>query len=132
MLLYVAIQPMEHITLFHVQPIPTCAKKIYHFVSNPNNFASLPLHQRKQLQEKSKRYTIVGKKLYCCKGIDGQLWLCVYENEYILVLHCAHLGVGVGHFSGASTSKQIIYSRLWWPTIYGDAQEFVKRCEFCQ
>ena len=31
-----------------------------------------------------------------------------------------------------STAKQIIYSGLWWPTLYSDAQEFVKRCDVCQ
>ena len=109
--LYKAIQPMEHITLFHVQWIPTWVDKIYQFICNSNDFTSLPLHWCRQLQEESKCYTIIGKQLYR-KGIDGQLRLCVCKNEYILVLHCVHSRIGVGHFSGASTAKQISSSGL--------------------
>ena len=47
------------------------------------------------------------------RGMDGQLRLCVCENEYIPILQCVHLGIGAGHFSGASTAKQVIYSGLW-------------------
>ena len=38
--------------------------------------------------------------------MDGQLRLCVYENEYILVLQCVHSGIGAGDFSGASTTNK--------------------------
>ena len=64
--------------------------------------------------------------------MDGQLRLCVCENEYILVLQCVHLGIGANHFSGASTAKQVIYLGLWWPTLYSDAHEFVKHWNECQ
>ena len=63
--------------------------------------------------------------------MDGQLRLCVCEDEYIPVLQCVHSGIGAGHFSGASTAKQIVYSGLWWPTLYNDALEFVKRYNEC-
>ena len=73
----------------------------------------------------------MGNQLYS-RGQDGQLRLCVCEDEYIPVLQCVHLGIGASHFSGASTAKQIVYSGLWWPTLYNDALEFVKRCNECQ
>ena len=40
-------RPSEHCTLFHVQPIPSWADKIYQFISNPKVFESLPLHHHK-------------------------------------------------------------------------------------
>ena len=51
-------RPNEYNTLFHVQPIPTWADKIYQFISNPKAFESLPLHCHKQLKEECKRYAI--------------------------------------------------------------------------
>ena len=111
---------MEHVTLFQAQPIPNWGEKIHQFLCNPSKFDALPKHRHKQLQEESRRYAIIGKQLYR-RGMDGQLRLCVCENEYIHVLHCVHSGVGAGHFSGKSTAKQIIYSGLWWPTLYGNA-----------
>ena len=42
--------PSEQCNLFHVQPIPSWVDKIYHFISNPKVFESLPLHCHKQLK----------------------------------------------------------------------------------
>ena len=34
--------------------------------------------------------------------------------------------------SGDTTAKNILWSRLWWPTMSSDAVEFVIRCDACQ
>ena len=82
-------RPNEHYALFHVQPIPSWVDKIYQFTSNPKAFESLPLHCHKHLKEESKKYAIIGNQLYG-RGLDGQLRLCVCEDEYIPVLQCVH------------------------------------------
>ena len=72
-----------------------------------------------------------GNQLYH-RGIDNQLQLCIKENEYLPILHQAHSGVGSGHFSSETTTRNILWSGLWWPTLNFDAAQFVKRCEECQ
>ena len=64
------------------------------------------------------------------------------DAEYIPILHQAHSGVGSGHFNLQTTAKNIMWSGIWWPTLFHDAEAFVKRltnaeafvkrCEVCQ
>ena len=48
------------------------------------------------------------------------------------ILHQAHLRVGSGHFNSQTTAKNIIWSRILWPTLFHDVEAFVKRCEVYQ
>ena len=91
---------------------------------------TIPKHCHKAIEKDAANFTFVGEQLYK-QGIDG-LWLCVREKEYIPILRQAHEGLGSGHFSGETIAKNIIWSRLWWPMMYHNAQEYVKRCEICQ
>ena len=80
----------------------------------------------------SQQYQMLGKQLYKI-GPDGNLRLCVPEDRYLEVLSHAHAGAGSGHFSANTTSKMVLYSGLWWPTLVMDCcQEYVKRCDECQ
>ena len=55
-----------------------------------------------------------------------------HRSEYVQVLEQAHAGLSGGHFSTDTTVKAIMMARLWWPTLFNDAVEFVKRCDECQ
>ena len=125
-------QPLySHATLYTVNPIPGWAKDIVTCLQSGTASANIPLHRQKQLLADALNYTMIGDQVYK-KGIDGQLRLCVGEKEYIPILHQAHSGVGSGHFSSKTTAKNIMWSGIWWPTIFHDAEAFVKRCEECQ
>ena len=76
-------------------------------------------------------YALIGDQLFK-RGQDNYLRLCVFEIDYFSVLTHAHAGTGGGHFSGDTTACLILWSRLWWPTLFGDAEEYVKRCDQCQ
>ena len=58
--------------------------------------------------------------------------MCVCETDYFSILTHAHAGTGGGHFSGDTTARLILWSGLWWPTLFGDAEEYVKQCDQCQ
>ena len=58
--------------------------------------------------------------------------MCVTEAEYVRVLDQAHSGLTGGHFSADTTAKVVMMAGLWWPTLFKDAEEFVKRCDECQ
>ena len=65
------------------------------------------------------------------RGKDNKLRLCGTEAEYILVLEQAHAGLSGGHFSSTTIAKAIMTTGLYWPTLFQDAKEFVKRCDEC-
>ena len=60
------------------------------------------------------------------------LRLCVTESEYLGVIYHAHSSIPRGHFSADVTAKASMHSGLWWPTLFRDANEYVKRCDECQ
>ena len=85
----------------------------------------------KAIKLESKDYELIANQLYK-RGKDNQLWLCVTEFEYVKVLEQAHAGLSGGHFSADMTAKAIMMAGLWWPTLFSDAIEFVKRCDECE
>ncbi|MCO5554804.1 hypothetical protein L7F22_008339 [Adiantum nelumboides] len=63
---------------------------------------------------------------------DGQLRMCATEEDYIPILQQAHSGQAGGHFLAKKMAKSILYAGILWPTLFMDAEEFVKRCDECQ
>ena len=60
------------------------------------------------------------------------LRICVMECEYLEVLTHAHSSILGCHFSAEVTTKTIVRVRLWWPTLFKDVEQYVKRCDECQ
>ncbi|MCO5574366.1 hypothetical protein L7F22_028149 [Adiantum nelumboides] len=58
--------------------------------------------------------------------------MCATEEEYTPILQQAHSRQVGGHFSAEKMAKSILYAGIWWPTLFMDAEEFVKRCDDCQ
>ncbi|NHV87660.1 hypothetical protein HA385_24060, partial [Escherichia coli] len=54
------------------------------------------------------------------------------KSEYFGVLYHAHSSLPGGHFSADVKAKAIMRAGLWWPTLFRDANEYVKRCDKCQ
>nr|GEV89198.1 reverse transcriptase domain-containing protein [Tanacetum cinerariifolium] len=57
---------------------------------------------------------------------------CVASKEAIDILNACHSGPTGGHYGANYTSKKIFDSGFYWPSIYKDAFELVKRCDSCQ
>nr|GEZ68780.1 reverse transcriptase domain-containing protein [Tanacetum cinerariifolium] len=57
---------------------------------------------------------------------------CVAGKEAIYILNACHSGPIGGHYGANYTAKKVFDSGFYWPTIYKDAFELVKRCDSCQ
>nr|GFC30579.1 reverse transcriptase domain-containing protein [Tanacetum cinerariifolium] len=53
-------------------------------------------------------------------------------KEAIDILNACHSGPTGGHYGANYTAKKVFDSGFYWPTIYKDAFELVKRCDSCQ
>nr|GFA54618.1 reverse transcriptase domain-containing protein [Tanacetum cinerariifolium] len=53
-------------------------------------------------------------------------------KEAIDILNACHSGPTGGHYGAKYTAKKVFDSGFYWPTIYKDAFELVKRCDSCQ
>nr|GEY82840.1 reverse transcriptase domain-containing protein [Tanacetum cinerariifolium] len=57
---------------------------------------------------------------------------CVSGKEAIDILNACHSGPTGGHYRANYTAKKVFDSGFYWPLIYKDAFELVKRCNSCQ
>nr|GFA48441.1 reverse transcriptase domain-containing protein [Tanacetum cinerariifolium] len=53
-------------------------------------------------------------------------------KEAIDILNACHSGHTGGHYGANYTAKKVFDSGFYWPSIYKDAFELVKRCDSCQ
>nr|GFA66232.1 reverse transcriptase domain-containing protein [Tanacetum cinerariifolium] len=57
---------------------------------------------------------------------------CVASKEAIDILNACHSGPTGGHYKANYPAKKVFDSGFYWPSIYKDAFELVKRCDSCQ
>nr|GFA10587.1 reverse transcriptase domain-containing protein [Tanacetum cinerariifolium] len=57
---------------------------------------------------------------------------CVAGKEAIDILNACYSGPTGGHYGANNTAKKVFESGFYWPSIYKDAFELVKRCDSCQ
>jgi len=85
----------------------------------------------RRVRYQAKKYTIVSDTLYH-RGIDSILRHCLTHEEDELVLNHFHKGACGGHLSGLATSQKILRAGYFWPTIFKDCIEVIKKCHPCQ
>nr|GFA03266.1 DNA-directed DNA polymerase [Tanacetum cinerariifolium] len=54
------------------------------------------------------------------------------DKEATDILNACHSGPTGGHYGASYTTKKVFDSGFYWPLIYKDAFELVKRCDSCQ
>ena len=63
---------------------------------------------------------------------DGLLRKCVPEVESIKIIERCHSAPYGGHYGAFRTHAKIWQSGFFWPTMYEDTRNFIKRCVRCQ
>ena len=64
--------------------------------------------------------------------MEGVLLKCVDQIEPKRILNDMHKGVCGAHYMPKTTAHKVLRAGFWWPTLFRDAQEFVKVCDTCQ
>nr|GEZ04110.1 reverse transcriptase domain-containing protein [Tanacetum cinerariifolium] len=57
---------------------------------------------------------------------------CMAGKEAIDILNSCYSGPIGGHYGANYTAKKVFDSGFYWPSIYKDAFELIKRCDLCQ
>nr|GEX42093.1 retrovirus-related Pol polyprotein from transposon 17.6 [Tanacetum cinerariifolium] len=63
---------------------------------------------------------------------DQVIWQCVAGQEAGDILTACHSGPTGGHYGANYTTEKVFDSGFYWPTIYKDAFELVKKYDPCQ
>eukprot|EP00253_Pinus_taeda_P027520 PITA_27520 len=75
---------------------------------------------------------IVRGQGFCRQNYDSILLRCLEKLEAQKVLQELHDGPAGGHFGADTTAHKIIHARYYWPTLFRDAHEYVRKCQNCQ
>jgi hypothetical protein len=63
---------------------------------------------------------------------DGLLRRCVPAEEGIKIIQRCHSSPYGGHYGAFRTHAKIWQSGFFWPTMYEDTKDFIRRCGACQ
>ncbi|XP_070057691.1 uncharacterized protein [Nicotiana tomentosiformis] len=91
----------------------------------PDEFSS---NQRKKLKWDCQDYYWDEPSLFrIC--MDGVIRRCVPDVEQNVILEACHSSPYGGHHDGARTTAKVLSCGFYWPTLYKDASDMVKRCD---
>ncbi|GKD34718.1 reverse transcriptase domain-containing protein [Tanacetum coccineum] len=57
---------------------------------------------------------------------------CMAGSKTLEILAHCHSGPTGGHHSANVTTKKVYESGFYWPSVFKDANEYVRRCDACQ
>ncbi|GKE13449.1 reverse transcriptase domain-containing protein [Tanacetum coccineum] len=63
---------------------------------------------------------------------DNIMRRCVSRSETLEILAYYHSGPTSGHHSANVTTKKVYESGFYWPSVFKDANEYVRQCDGCQ
>eukprot|EP00253_Pinus_taeda_P004209 PITA_04209 len=89
-----------------------------------------PSERRKIVQESSK-YSWISNELFKT-WLDFVIKRCVREDEMPDILKACHDKPCGGHFADKKTTYKILSLGYYWPSLFKDAKQYVKRCDICQ
>ncbi|MCO5570501.1 hypothetical protein L7F22_024223 [Adiantum nelumboides] len=127
-LIYTFQKPIEHATLFKVTVAPKWSSYIVDYLTSGILPETMTPSRVRAITKEAEDYVLIKDNLYK-RGKDGQLQMCATEEEYVPILQQAHSGQAGGHFLAEKMAKSILYAGIWWPTLFMDAEEFIKRCD---
>lgn len=87
--------------------------------------------ERRRICHHAKYYPIVNDTLYR-RGVDSILRRCLTHNKAEKVLNDFHGGACGGHLFEMAIAQKILRVGYYWPSIFKDGVEAVKRCHPCQ
>jgi hypothetical protein len=101
-------------------------------ISNYLVAGRLPQHLSPKEQQKiikqSWRFSWIDDCLFHT-GLDLIIRRCVREDEIHEILKYFHDSPCGGHFVDKQTGYKVLHQGYYWPMIFRDAKEYVKRCD---
>ena len=91
----------------------------------------MTISQKKQLVVKASDFQLIAGQLYKL-GPDEILRRCILPHEQGPILEEAHAGIAGGHYGGHATARNVLRTRLWWPTLHNDAAKYARICDVYQ
>eukprot|EP00253_Pinus_taeda_P012640 PITA_12640 len=92
---------------------------------------NLSYKNKRAIRLKAKNFTIIDDVLFR-QNYDSVLLRCLEKQEAQRVLQELHDGPVGGHFGVDTIAHKVIHAGYYWPTLFRDAHEYVRKCRNCQ
>eukprot|EP00253_Pinus_taeda_P013163 PITA_13163 len=92
---------------------------------------NLSYKNKRAIRLKEKIFTIIDHVLFR-QNYDSVLLRCLEKLEAQRVLQELHDEPAGGHFGADTTAHKVIHAGYYWPTLFRDAHEYVRKCPSCQ
>ena len=103
-------------------------------IANYLAIGKMPFHltprEKRRIVHNSTSYSWINEELYKT-GLDLIIRRWVREDEILEILKACHDEPCGGHFSNKRTAYKILLLGYYWPSIFKDTKEYVKRCDSC-
>ena len=116
--------------LFVVTAYPEWYAGIVEFLTTQQLPDDWSKEERRKVRENSQKFAVMGHRLFR-RGTDGVLRRCVAATEVPTILEACHDSACGGHFSGQLTGKKKLRAGYYWPSLFRDVHEHVRKCDAC-
>ena len=124
------IEPFSDETIFLISTSDPWYGDILSYLQNQRFRPELSREDRRRIRHHAKNYLIVDDTLYR-RGPDTILRRCLTHNKAESVLNDCHAGACGGHLSGLATAQKICRAGYFWPTLFKDCIEAIKKFPPC-
>eukprot|EP00253_Pinus_taeda_P021305 PITA_21305 len=101
------------------------------YLKNGYSPPNLSYKNKLALRLKTKHFEIIDDVLFR-RNYDLVLLICLEKTEAQKVLQELHDGPAGGHFGGDTTAHKIIHAGYYWPTLFKDSHDYVRKCKIFQ
>lgn len=125
--------PGDDIQVYEVRLNDTKSKYVDIISYLKNGYAPMQLsYKRKRaLRLKYRQYQIINNVLFRI-NYDYIFLKCLEKFKAEKVLQELHDGTVGGHFWGDTTAPKILYTGYYWPTLFKDTHNYVRKCKVFQ
>ncbi|XP_059067512.1 uncharacterized protein LOC131858327 [Cryptomeria japonica] len=88
-------------------------------------------NKKRKLKLYAIKYATINGKIWW-RNSDGVMLKCVDQDQAHKLLTEMDSGGCGGHYMAQTTAHKILRARFWWPTIFNDAHQLVRKCDPCQ
>ncbi|KAL3699620.1 hypothetical protein R1sor_017642 [Riccia sorocarpa] len=124
--------PNENLYVVTIEDITgSWYEEIWRFLLTQEYSRLMNQEQKRVFLRKVTTFEIVNDKLFKL-GMDEVYRRCLEKPEVNRIIQLLHSRDTGGHFGIQTTARKIIKAAYWWPTLYRDVADYVKRCDPCQ
>eukprot|EP00253_Pinus_taeda_P027681 PITA_27681 len=123
--------PTEEINQVSVTDSESQYADLIFYLKNGHAPPHLSYKSKRAIRLKAKSFTIIDNVLFK-KNYDSILLRCLEKTEAQKVLQELHDGPAGGHFGADTTAHKIIHAGYYWPSLFRDTHEYVRKCLNCQ